>query len=300
MASWVDCGMFATAVSKVSEFTRPISFITRFYDSTKIQPGSATLFFINADGWALTCRHVLDEVLACDHVAARKSAFQADVAAIKGKQSRNTLKNLAKKHHFDSQPVLEHLCRFEGCVDTLSGFDWHRHDTQDIALLRFKRYSKLLCSQFPVFAANGADLQPGRSLCRLGFPFPEFSNFTYDAGKDAIEWTTAGSSNLPRFPIDGMVSRLVSDGKTIVGFELTTPGLRGQSGGPAFDSDGRVWGMQSQTRHLDLNFDVAQDVLRAGKKKKITSFPFLHAGQCVHVDVLKDFMRKHSVSFAEG
>jgi hypothetical protein len=68
----------------------------------------------------------------------------------------------------------------------------------------------------------------------------------------------------------------------------------------AFDSEARIWGMQSQTCHLDLNFDVAQEVFRQGKKKKITSFPFLHTGRCVHVDILKDFMRKHSVSFVEG
>jgi hypothetical protein len=96
---------------------------------------------------------------------------------------------------------------------------------------------------------------------------------------------------IPRFPIDGMVSRHVLDASgKLGGFELTTPGLRGQSGGPAFDTDGRIWGMQSQTWHLDLNFDVEQNVLREGKRKKITSNPFLHAGRCVHVDVLKDFM----------
>src|SRR5205085_680971 len=126
---------------------------------------------------------------------------------------------------------------------------------------------------------------------------PEFSNFAFDPGKDAIEWTNIGNTNIPRFPIDGMLSRLLADGKAIVGFELTTPGLRGQSGGPAFDSDGQIWGMQSQTGHLDLNFDVAQDVFRQGKKKRITSSAFLHTGRCVHVDVLREFMRKHSVSF---
>jgi hypothetical protein len=292
--------MFVTAVAKASTFTKPISFITRFYDSIEIQPDTATLFIVNADGWALTCRHVLDAILACDQIAARRAAFQADIAAIKGKRSRNAIRNVAKKHQFDSQPVLEQLYRFGGCVDTMTGFDWHRHDKYDVALLRFKGYLKLLCSEFPVFAAKGADLQQGKALCRLGFPFPEFSDFAYDAAKDAIGWTTSGATNFPRFPIDGMVSRLVSDGSTVFEFELTTPGLRGQSGGPAFDTEARIWGMQSRTGHLDLNFDVAQDVFREGKKKRITSSPFLHVGRCVHVDVLKDFMRKHGVSFVEG
>src|SRR5205814_3933174 len=97
--------MFVNAVTKVSEFTRPISFITRFYGSTEIQPGNATLFFVNSEGWVLTCRHVLDEILACEQIAKRRAAFDAEVAAIKGKPSRNALKQVAKKYHLDSQPV---------------------------------------------------------------------------------------------------------------------------------------------------------------------------------------------------
>ena len=69
--------------------------------------------------------------------------------------------------------------------------------------------------------------------------------------------------------------------------------------GRSTTNDGKICGMQSQTCHLDLNFDIEQDVFRAGKKKKITSYPFLHAGRCVHVDVLKDFMRQHNVAFME-
>jgi len=147
---------------------------------------------------------------------------------------------------------------------------------------------------------NGADLQPGKTICRLGFPFPEFTNFAYDSTTDSIGWTTAGGTNVPRFPIDGMVSRLVVDAGQLHGFELTTPGLRGQSGAAAFDRDGKIWGMQSQTCHLDLNFDIEQDVLRGGKRKKITSYPFLHAGRCVHLNILKDFMRQHNVAFSEA
>jgi hypothetical protein len=291
--------MFVTAIAKASEFVKPISFITRFYDSTDVHPGSGTLFFVNADGWVLTCRHILDAVLSGDQIAARRAAFEAEVAAMKGKRSRSAVWQIARKHHFNSQPLLEQLCRFEGCVDTFTSLDWHRHDKYDVALIRFIGYSKLFCSQFPVFAANSGDLQPGKMLCRLGFPFPEFSDFRYDHAKEAINWTNNGG-NFPRFPIDGMVSRLVNDGITVSEFELTTPGLRGQSGGPAFDTDGRVWGMQSNTCHLDLNFDIAQDVFREGKKKTVTSFPFLHVGRCVHLDVLKAFMQKHGVSFAEG
>lgn len=58
--------------------------------------------------------------------------------------------------------------------------------------------------------------------------------------------------------------------------------------------------MQSGTAHLDLNFDLDQEVRRGAKRKKVTESAFLHCGHCVHVDVLKDFMRHNGVAFNEG
>jgi hypothetical protein len=100
--------------------------------------------------------------------------------------------------------------------------------------------------------------------------------------------------------MEAMVTRRIANDDGIFGFELSTPGLKGQSGGPAFDADGRIWGMQAATKHLDLQFDVNKDVFRAGRKVHVTEHAFLHVGQCVHIDILKDFMRKNSVDFAEG
>jgi len=72
-------------------------------------------------------------------------------------------------------------------------------------------------------------------------PFPEFTNYGYDPISDTIVWTESGQESSPRFPIDGMLTRHVGDtsGK-IIAFELSTPGIRGQSGGTAFDTEGRV------------------------------------------------------------
>lgn len=50
--------MFVNAIQKVSGFTRAIHSISRNFGSTKIERGAATLFFVNQDGWALTCKHV--------------------------------------------------------------------------------------------------------------------------------------------------------------------------------------------------------------------------------------------------
>ena len=87
--------------------------------------------------------------------------------------------------------------------------------------------------------------------------------------------------NSPTFPIDGIITRLIIQHNRLGGIEMSTPGLRGQSGGPLFDANGIIYGMQSSTRHLHLGFDLENFEIPSGNQsKKITKTPFLHVGQC--------------------
>ena len=294
--------MFINAIARAAEFTRPIHFITRRLGSPDVLPGAGTLFFVNADGWALTCKHVAQELVGADQLRTRYAAFKAERAAIPGGQtSRQPFRELERHYGFTAASTVESLNSFVGCVEGTVEIDLRMHATLDVALLHFRNFTRLLCTAFPVFAADGRLLRQGKSLCRLGFPFPEFNNFEYDAQADEIRWTSAGRAQSPQFPIDGMVTRHLGDASgQITGFEMSTPGLRGQSGGPAFDVDGRVWGMQSATNHLDLDFDVDLDVLRSGVSRRVKDSAFLHVGHCLHVDVLKQFMHEHGVRFGEA
>ncbi|MGB9458399.1 MAG: trypsin-like peptidase domain-containing protein [Bryobacteraceae bacterium] len=295
--------MFVKAIETAGEFTRPIHWISRNYGSSIVIPGAATLFFVNTDGWALTCRHVVD-LLASEKVIAEKyAAFKADLSATGRKVSeREHYRRVAQKHGYNTKTTLELKAAFPSSVagNSLS-FDWFGHPAADVALLHFLNCTSMLYPRAAVFPADTSALKQGKFLCRLGFPFPEFNNFAYDATADTINWTDTGRTETPRFPIEGMVTRHVGDTSgQAVGFEMSTPGLRGQSGGPAFDSEGKVWGMQCATSHLDLDFDVNQQVLRDGEKKLVTDSAFLHVGLCAHVDLLKDFMRQHHVAFTEA
>jgi len=42
-----------------------------------------------------------------------------------------------------------------------------------------------------------------------------------------------------------------------------------------------------------------KEIIQDGKKGKVSNYPFLHVGLCVHVDPIKDFLREHQVSFTE-
>lgn len=293
--------MFEQALDAASKYTRPIHFITRNYGSSHVQPGAGTLFFVNADGWALTCRHVTRTILAGDALAKRYSAFLAEAGPIAGqKGSREKRRTLEKKHGISKDATIELYTQFVDCIEGPLNCDIKEHPDLDVALLHFKGYTKLRCDTFPVFPSDGESLPPGRFLCRLGYPFPEFTNFEYDEVAEKVKWTNA-QTRAPRFPIEGMLTRhLGTSAGSIWGFEMSTPGLKGQSGGPAVAADGRVWGMQSATNHLDLDFDVDQDVIRNGAKKRVRDSAFLHVGHCIHADVLKAFMRQHGVHFDES
>ncbi|MEO7538484.1 MAG: serine protease [Pyrinomonadaceae bacterium] len=294
--------MFVNAIELADRFTRPMHTISRNFASVTPVPGAATLFFVNADGWVLTCAHVARVIMAGDVVKATYDGYRTKRSAIiSAGGSEVHLASLDQEYGYNSYSMIELYNSFVNCVDGQLDMDIHVHPSADVALIKFKNYTRLLSDSFPVFAADGSQLKQGKSICRLGFPFPEFRNFEYDAAADQIKWNADPRNATPRFPIDGMVTRLLNDAEgSTVGFELSTPGLKGQSGGPAFDTDGRIWGMQSATGHLYLDFDVDVEVMRPGGPKRIQNSAFLHVGYCVHVDILKDFMRSLGVAFQES
>lgn len=294
--------MFVEAIEKVAGFTRPIHIISRAYGSEKVQAGAATLFFVNPSGWALTCRHVAYYLAMADAVNRRYAEYKREVEDLsKTRSLEEARRRMGEKYGFDKTTTVEIGYRPINCVDGVPLLRAVVHPELDVALIHFENYSRLLCGSFPTFASSTADLKPGKMLCRLGYPFPEFSNFAYDPNLDRICWTDSGRSSTPRFPIEGMVTRGLLDGQERRSrFEMSTPGIRGQSGGPAFDTKGVIWGMQSATYALDLDFDVDREVIRQGEPKRVQDYAFLQAGQCVHLDVLKTFMRENKVDFTEA
>jgi hypothetical protein len=294
---------FVPAIEKAARFVRPIHTITRNYGSEAVVPSTASLFFINSDGWALTCRHVSDLVANADRVNRRYRQFQREAHDLIVRKRKAAVRELEKKYGYSERITVEIRNTFVNCADGKLDVKIVPHDKLDLALIKFSS-GRLHCDEFPVFPADTSALKPGLMLCRLGYPFPDFTNYRYDEEKDAIEWTGEGRVHTPLFPIEGMVTRLILQGgngrETVSGFEMSTPGLRGQSGGPAFDAEGRVWGVQFATGHLYLGFDVHQEVLKMGRTVTVSDNAFLHVGHCLHVDRIKEFLKANGVAFREG
>lgn len=293
--------MFVKSIKEVSQFTRPIHSIMRTY-SGEIIPGAATLFFINEVGYAITCKHVLELLLDAERVKVNYDLFKDKRTSLTiGKKYNQRLKELEKEHGItDKNTIVQIKNRFIDCIEC-NQLNWKYwvHPQYDLAVIKFEDYNNILYNGYARFPNTPSYIDQGKFLCRIGYPFPEFTNYKFDKEKDDIEFTHDGNQSTPIFPIEGMVTRFIAapDSK-VFAIELSTPGLRGQSGGPLFDENGIICGMQSMTHHLHLGFDlVKQDIVINNVHKKVDDYAFLHLGNCIHFEVIKEFLTENSIKF---
>jgi hypothetical protein len=140
-------------------------------------------------------------------------------------------------------------------------------------------------------------LNPGTNLCKLGYPFHQIKA-SFDEEKNQFKFDP-GVLPLPRFPIEGIFTRNVLIGKSGDGkyeiklLETSSPGLRGQSGGSIFDTNGTVWAIQSRTGHLPLGF--SPKVKKGGRE--IEENQFLNVGLGVHPELIVAFLADNGIKF---
>jgi hypothetical protein len=265
--------MFEQAIEKVGVYTRPIFTIMRRYGSSEVIPGSATLFFVNEEGWAVTSKGVAKMILDAGAIDKKYGEFLEKKKIIpQGFNLEEGVRQLEEMYQYKQDTVVQLKVNFVGCVDVVKGVQCKMHPKLDLALVHFEGFEKIGYQGTALLAGNGEELKPGKRLCRLGFPFPEFRNYRYDVDREDIQWTKEGRATTPRFPSDGMVTRMVGGPDGLVGMEMSTAGFRGQEGGPVFDEKGVVYGMYSGVS--PLNF-----------------------GMSIHIQRIKDFLRQEKVAY---
>ncbi|HEX7906410.1 MAG TPA: trypsin-like peptidase domain-containing protein [Chitinophagaceae bacterium] len=294
--------MFVNAIEEVGKFTRPIHTITRNYKETLVNPGAATLFFVNEEGCAITCKHVIDLVGNRQAINDQYAKFKEEKSKIgKNNNYNQRIKALEEAYKYKADSLIQLKEFFVGVsTDPTLTYRWISHPRHDLSIIVFENFKNPAYQSCARFIKDSTALKQGKYLCRLGFPFPEFTNFQYNATNDDIEWTNTGKIETPRFPIEGMLTRHIMKDNEIAGIELSTPGLRGQSGGPLFDQQGIVCGMQSGTNHLHLGFDMKNAEIKINDRFiKVNNQPFLNVGHCVHVDIIKNFLKENNIRFYE-
>ncbi len=285
--------MFVEAIKQNTKYTKQLRTISRKFDSEEVSRGAASLIVVNDDGWLLTCRHVAAQIRAAEQLGRKYVAYRNEL-----KMNPANKDAIVKKYGYKPDMVVQVKNQFfnvfKGAPEKIRVFI-HRH--YDIALIKIEGDIEMMCDTFPVFAPT--PVESGMQLCKLGFPFAAYTCIAYDKEKDDIVFTKEGQVHTPYFPLDGMVTRRIGKDKKVFAFEMSSPGLRGQSGGPVFDTDGTVHGMQSVTTHLDLDFKMKKRTSIEGVTSKQTEHGFLNVGIAIASTELIAFMEKHQVRFEQ-
>jgi len=287
--------MFANAYEIASIYTQPVLVSFRLFDG-KIESGLGSFVIINEDGWIITAAHILDSLAAVNQNAKEIQEYQTKIAEIDSDVKLNAKAKGKRKRALKSKPNW-----------VINSSHWWGHDSHrinnfhvlkenDIAIGKIENYNPNFCKSYPVFK-DPKNLKNGTSLCKLGYPFYDVKA-TFDDTANSFAFDPS-IFPIPRFPIDGIFTRNILAGKSVdkkydIKFiETSSPGLRGQSGGPIFDVNGNIWAIQSQTRHLPLGFSPK---IKKGNKE-IEENQFLNVGWGAHVETILNFLDANKISY---
>ena len=297
--------MFQSAYAVASQFTKPVV-ISRKNINGDCSSGIGAFIVVNDDGWILTAHHIVDWWVKLQAGAKKTREHGVEEARIRAEfasDQKNRKKQLSKLGHLDKDAT--DRCSVWWGVNTgppVRVPKFFSLPAADIAIGKLDPFDKSWISTYPTFKDPGKNFLPGKSLCKLGFPFHQITP-TWDSAKDGFV-LPVGALPLPFFPIEGILTRFAD--ARIVGaptsppfpirfVETSSPGLKGQSGGPIFDVDGTIWAMQSRTHPLSLGFDP---LVPTGKPGQIgqKEHQFLNVGLGTHVDTILNFFKVHGVA----
>jgi len=287
--------MFADAYELASKYTHPVVISLRFFDGT-VEGSPAAFMALNRHGWIVTAAHVLQPLVALQEHSAEIAAYNERVRAIEQNPRIGAKEKPRQIKRLTSNPKWVTNTSHWWANDASRLVDIRILPKADLAVGRLEPFTAPPDIIYPVLK-NPDQLRFGTSLCKLGFPF-FIINSIFHAETGQFELPPE-SFPIPRFPIEGIYTRemLVTEsiGDPLVAklLETSSPGLRGQSGGPIFDTLGRVWGVQSRTISLNLGFEP--EIERNGRRVK--EHQFLNVGLGVHIETLVAFLQQQGIEF---
>ncbi len=285
--------MFANAVKNAMVYTRPVIVSSRHFDG-RIVSGCAAFIVLNDEGWILTAAHIIETGRLAVLHASEIRAFEAEKAKIA--QNSNLTPKQQHRAINKLRPNKDWIINNSYWWDGAEIKEFKFNEMLDIAIGKLDSFDKEKYPIYPIFKDPKSEFPIGTSLCKLGFPLHDIK-VTFDdvTGSFNLE---PGALPVPFFPIDGIHTRVlvvkdVNLGKEAKFIESSSPGLRGQSGGPTFDVDGVIWGLQSHTRHLELGFNPKVKY----NKKEIEEHQFINTGYGTHVEEIVNFLTENDIEF---
>jgi hypothetical protein len=267
--------MFSKAYQIASAYTFPVIGNNRFSDG-RVESGMGSFVVLNNEGWIITSAHIVEGILNFQQhqieIEKRKNAYLVIDASLISHQSYWW----GTDHHR---------------ID-----EFHIYKDIDIAIGKIVNMDPVFCSKFPILK-NPKGMMPGTSLCKMGYPFYDIkAGFNLQKNQFTFDSTVFP---IPRFPLDGIFTRTIFNGRSVnnrydVKFiETSSPGLRGQSGGPIYDKDGFLWAIQSRTMHLPLGFAPIIQI----NNKEIQENQFLNVGWGTHIESIISILNERNIYF---
>lgn len=283
--------MFADACQKVAEFTRPVVISTRLQNE-EIKTECGTFIVVNRDGWAITAGHMFDSFVKYQTDTNKKKEIEAL------NESRRSLPGAPPMEvKPDPSYIVNHS--FWWGWDGVRMTNVFVNRQIDIAVFKLEPFDPSWVRDYPVFK-DPDHLRQGTSICRMGYPFIQVKS-TFDESTHSFRIPKLPVREMI-FPNEGMHTRTIDQGTTKDGYrrlyvETSTPGLRGQSGGPIFDRDGHIYAMQVRTAFMPLGLHPTAEY----DGSTIIENQFLNVGQGVHVGTIRAILDDRGVRYdAEG
>ncbi len=285
--------MYQDAIRLAQNFTLPVVVSIRREDGLN-ESIIGTFIVINDEGWILTAYHIIELIRNFAEEQKSYRSHRAKIAEINNDtglnkaERRKKLRSLGNPHE---NPVTNFSSWWGRDGWTIESFEVN--ELADLAIGRIEEFDRKSVTNYPTFKNPQVNFSVGKNLCKLGFPFHKIAP-NYDESRDVFELPPEALP-IPLFPIEGIFTRTViqQDNSSSAEFvETSSPGLRGQSGGPTFDENGRIWAIQSRTVHYPLGFSPDTP---DGRNKE---HQFLNVGIGTHSKTIIDFLSSFDVNFS--
>ena len=291
--------MFADAVERALKFTCPI-ILSRRTVGGDCSASIGSFVIVNSEGWILTAAHILQqmqqlfgEVAQVRQVLAQRTAIEND----------NTITSGERRRRIAALPKLNPKATERGsalwALPGLKATQVSYVPGVHIGVAKLDGWNAPPNQTYPVFKDPTKNFRIGTSVCRLGYPFHQVKP-TWDEQTNGFRLPPEAYP-VPIFASEGIVSRFMNvqvTGQTtpppfsMEWVETSSPGLKGQSGGPLVDTKSSVWGIQTNTASYPLGF--IPKIKHDGKEQ--TEHQFLNVGRAVHASTILGLLRQRNIS----
>ena len=249
--------MFQKACKTMAATMVPIILLYKD-DKDKVGYSIGAGLVLNEDGWVLTAAHIVKQIL------------EVHAGRLQIPQRKKPL-------------IITHYSTQIGSINSPFERGVSREKT-DIAAVKIQGFVPESNRVYPHLRSTG--VEAGELLCRIGFPFVEDTQSIQIGWSEEQGFIAPNLLPVPAFVNEALVSRIMGLGSSgDEWIETSSPGLRGQSGGPLADVNGLVCGIQVNTGHYPLGFR------HAGRNQ------VLNVGRAVEVKTVRRFLDANRIKY---